>query len=50
MADGESTIGEAADAAEEASDTKALDVVACSGFAVMALQARPLPVPSAWES
>jgi hypothetical protein len=37
MADGESTIGEAADAVEEASDTKALDVVARSGFAVMAL-------------
>ncbi len=37
MADGESTISEAADAVEEASDTKALDVVARSGFAVMAL-------------
>ncbi|MCO4276456.1 DUF1206 domain-containing protein [Pseudarthrobacter sp. HLT3-5] len=37
MADGESTIGEAADAVEEASDTKALDVVARSGFGVMAL-------------
>ena len=37
MADGESGISEAADAVEEASDTKALDVVARSGFAVMAL-------------
>lgn len=37
MADGESSIGEAADAVEEASDTKALDIVARSGFAVMAL-------------
>ncbi|MET3162157.1 MULTISPECIES: DUF1206 domain-containing protein [unclassified Arthrobacter] len=37
MADGESSISEAADAVEEASDTKALDVVARSGFAVMAL-------------
>ncbi|MDQ5862340.1 MAG: hypothetical protein M3536_08755, partial [Actinomycetota bacterium] len=30
-------ISEAADAVQEASDTKALDVVARSGFAVMAL-------------
>ncbi len=37
MADGESSISEAADAVEEASDTKALDVAARSGFAVMAL-------------
>ncbi|WP_104061797.1 DUF1206 domain-containing protein [Arthrobacter sp. 4R501] len=37
MADGESGISEAADAVEDASDTKALDVVARSGFAVMAL-------------
>lgn len=37
MADGESAIGEAADVVEEASDTKALDVVARSGFAVIAL-------------
>lgn len=37
MSDGESIISEAADAVEEASDTKALDVVARSGFAVMAL-------------
>jgi hypothetical protein len=37
MSDAESTISEAADAVEEASDTKALDVVARSGFAVMAL-------------
>ncbi|MET3720957.1 MULTISPECIES: DUF1206 domain-containing protein [unclassified Arthrobacter] len=37
MADGESSIREAADAVEEASDTKALDIVARSGFAVMAL-------------
>lgn len=37
MADGESSISEAADAVEEASDTKALDIVARSGFAVMAL-------------
>ncbi|GAA1756998.1 DUF1206 domain-containing protein [Pseudarthrobacter sulfonivorans] len=37
MADGDSSISEAADAVEEASDTKALDVVARSGFAVMAL-------------
>jgi hypothetical protein len=38
MADGESSISEAADAVEEASDTKALDVVARSGFAVVALR------------
>jgi hypothetical protein len=37
MADGDSSISEAADAVEEASDAKALDVVARSGFAVMAL-------------
>ena len=37
MADGEPSISEAADAVEDASDTKALDVVARSGFAVMAL-------------
>ncbi|WP_131683656.1 DUF1206 domain-containing protein [Pseudarthrobacter sp. YALA5] len=37
MSDAESTISEAADAVEEASDTRALDVVARSGFAVMAL-------------
>lgn len=37
MAEGESSISEAADAIEEASDTRALDVVARSGFAVMAL-------------
>jgi hypothetical protein len=37
MAAGDSSISEAADAVEEASDTKALDVVARSGFAVMAL-------------
>ena len=38
MANGDSSsISEAADAVEEASDTKALDVVARSGFAVMAL-------------
>jgi Domain of Unknown Function (DUF1206) len=37
MADGESSISEAADAVQEASDTKALDVVARSGFAVMAV-------------
>jgi len=35
--DNESTISEAADAAEAASNTRALDVVARSGFAVMAL-------------
>lgn len=37
MSDGESTISDAADAVEEASNAKALDVVARSGFAVMAL-------------
>ncbi|MGO4186255.1 DUF1206 domain-containing protein [Pseudarthrobacter sp. TAF60_1] len=37
MANGDSGISEAADAVEEASDTKALDVAARSGFAVMAL-------------
>jgi hypothetical protein len=37
MSDTESTLSEAADAVEDASDTKALDVVARSGFAVMAL-------------
>jgi hypothetical protein len=37
MTDNDSTISEAADAAEAASNTKALDVVARSGFAVMAL-------------
>ena len=37
MTDGQSSISEAADAVEEASDTKALDIVARSGFAVMAL-------------
>jgi hypothetical protein len=37
MTDGESSISEAADAVEEASDAKALDIVARSGFAVMAL-------------
>lgn len=37
MTDRESSISEAADAVEEASDTKALDVAARSGFAVMAL-------------
>ncbi len=37
MADGESSLSEAADAIEEASDTKALDVVARLGFAVLAL-------------
>jgi hypothetical protein len=37
MTNGDSGISEAADAVEEASDTKALDVVARSGFAVMAL-------------
>jgi hypothetical protein len=37
MAAGDSSISEAADAVEEASDTTALDVVARSGFAVMAL-------------
>lgn len=37
MSDGESPISDAADAVEEASNAKALDVVARSGFAVMAL-------------
>lgn len=37
MADGESGISEAANVAEEASNTKTLDVVARVGFAVMAL-------------
>ncbi|GAC1510192.1 MAG: DUF1206 domain-containing protein [Pseudarthrobacter sp.] len=37
MANGDSGISEAVDAVEEASDTKALDVAARSGFAVMAL-------------
>ena len=37
MTDNDSTISEAANAAEAASNTKALDVVARSGFAVMAL-------------
>ena len=37
MTDKASPIDEAADAAEAASNTKALDVVARSGFAVMAL-------------
>jgi hypothetical protein len=37
MTDSTTPIGEAADAAEAASNTKALDVVARSGFAVMAL-------------
>lgn len=37
MSDGESTISDAADAVEEASNAKALAVVARSGFAVMAL-------------
>ena len=37
MTDNDSTISEAADAAEAASNTKALDIVARSGFAVMAL-------------
>jgi hypothetical protein len=37
MTDNDSTISDAADAAEAASNTKALDVVARSGFAVMAL-------------
>lgn len=37
MTDNDSTISEAADAAEAASNAKALDVVARSGFAVMAL-------------
>jgi hypothetical protein len=37
MTNGDSGISEAADAVEEASDSKALDVVARAGFAVMAL-------------
>ena len=37
MSDGESTLSQAADAVEEASNAKALDVLARSGFAVMAL-------------
>ncbi|MBT2594615.1 DUF1206 domain-containing protein [Arthrobacter sp. ISL-72] len=37
MSDGGSTISDAADAVEEASNAKALDVLARSGFAVMAL-------------
>lgn len=37
MADKETALGEAADAAEAVSNTKALDVVARAGFAVMAL-------------
>ena len=37
MTDEDTALGEAADAAEAASNTKALDVVARSGFAVMAL-------------
>jgi Domain of Unknown Function (DUF1206) len=37
MADEDTAFGEAADAVEAASNTKALDVVARSGFAVMAL-------------
>ncbi|HEU4666505.1 MAG TPA: DUF1206 domain-containing protein [Arthrobacter sp.] len=37
MPDGESTISQAADAVEEASNQKALDVLARTGFAVMAL-------------
>jgi hypothetical protein len=37
MADEDTALGEAADAVEAASNTKALDVVARSGFAVMAL-------------
>ena len=37
MSDGEPTISDAADAVEEASNAKALDVLARSGFAVMAL-------------
>ncbi|CAN7485725.1 DUF1206 domain-containing protein [Arthrobacter sp. LjRoot14] len=37
MADEDTAIGEAADAAEAVSNTKALDVVARSGFAVMAV-------------
>jgi Domain of Unknown Function (DUF1206) len=37
MSDGESTISQAADAVEQASNHKALDVLARTGFAVMAL-------------
>ncbi|MFP5311070.1 MAG: DUF1206 domain-containing protein, partial [Actinomycetes bacterium] len=37
MSDGESTLRQAADVAEEASNHKALDVLARAGFAVMAL-------------
>ncbi|NUT69661.1 DUF1206 domain-containing protein [Pseudarthrobacter sp. C4D7] len=37
MSDGDSTLSRAADAVEEASNAKALDVLARSGFAVMAL-------------
>ncbi|WP_457963268.1 DUF1206 domain-containing protein [Arthrobacter sp. D1-29] len=37
MSDGDSTMSDAADAVEEASNAKALDVVARSGFAVVAL-------------
>ncbi|NUP60313.1 MAG: DUF1206 domain-containing protein [Pseudarthrobacter sp.] len=37
MSDGESTLSQAADAVEEASNHKALDVLARAGFAVMAL-------------
>src|SRR3954451_19783743 len=37
MSDGDSTLSQAADAVEEASNHKALDVLARSGFAVMAL-------------
>lgn len=37
MSDADSTIGQAADAVEEASNHKALDVLARTGFAVMAL-------------
>lgn len=37
MSDGESTLSQAADAVEEVSNTKALDVLARTGFAVMAL-------------
>ena len=37
MSDGESTLSQAADAVEEASNHKALDVLARTGFAVMAL-------------
>ena len=37
MSDGESTLSQAADAVEEASNHKVLDVLARAGFAVMAL-------------